>query len=361
MGWVLERRGLATRVAIAGATLMGAVVLGALAEQLVSGGRPVAGRGEPSAGATWGIDGPDFVALYGAAVLLAAVAVLVLRHRVWAWHDRRLPVGSEVEPSEPVEIAYLTGGPRHAVLVAHLRLHELGLVEVPDHLLQPDCTYAELVEAAAYPVRLRAGGPSDPSPRLHPVEARVSALLGEGHGYEANMAAMVASPELAAVHDGLQVRGLLVDADVATRLQRTAIVPAAVVALGTARLMAGTRNHRPVEWLILLLMAASALLIAAVVAVPVCSPRGRRLAASFQRNSPSEGGPLAVAMLGTAGTLTVSAGLAASFGIMPPRPNSGGGTNGGGGGGGCGGGGGGDGGGGGGCGGGGCGGGGCGG
>ena len=102
-----ERQGLASRMAVAGVFVAGAVLVGAAVEGAVelatSDGGQAGGR-ELSRGATWGIAGPAFLGLYAITVILAGLVVLLDRRRVWSRHRRDHSLGPHSLPSATVEV-----------------------------------------------------------------------------------------------------------------------------------------------------------------------------------------------------------------------------------------------------------------
>ena len=240
-------------------------------------------------------------------------------------------------------MAYLAGGRNHAVQVAHLGLYEQGLVEVPDEVLErTDPTRAELVEvAAAQPARPTTAPPMPEPPHI-PGAAGLG-RLGPGRGSACIVRVAAASPEMAAVHDRLAARGLAVDAALADRLRWGALAPAAVFLVGLARLVAGAQADRPGLWLALLLLVTIGIIVAALVAVPRATPRGRRLVVTLrERGAIADVSPvtetaegqvnghgsgqvngvnaMAVARAAAGGAATVAPALAASFGFLAPAP-----------------------------------------
>jgi uncharacterized protein (TIGR04222 family) len=73
--------------------------------------------GELSVEPTWGIEGPDFLAWYLTSGFLLAVCIFLLR----LFTGGLLPLRRRVDPHSlaPLDLAYLSGGPFHAVAVSH--------------------------------------------------------------------------------------------------------------------------------------------------------------------------------------------------------------------------------------------------
>jgi uncharacterized protein (TIGR04222 family) len=301
------------------------------------------GSGQEVAGMdTWGISGPGFLLRY---VALFAVTLLVV-----GLARRRALGGGEASATGPArldayEAAYLNGGGGLVATTAASNLLRSGVL-------------ATTGRRRRRPVRLLTR--AAPTVGVHPVEwatyelvaGRPERPLGEVQ------AALGRSPALAALRQRLQLGGLVPTAEQRARYRAAALWFLPLLALGAARVVAGSANGRPVGYLVVLLAATVAVAAVSGLRVPHATTLGRRalgrLRAETRRPapgaSPAELG-MATALFG-AGVLW-AADVETALAMRVPREHGaflgGVGGDGGGGGGGCGGGGGG-----GGCGGGGC-------
>ncbi len=73
--------------------------------------------GELTVEPTWGIEGPDFLAWYLTSGFLLGMSIFLLR----LFTGGLLPLRRKVDPHSlaPLDLAYLSGGPLHAVAVSH--------------------------------------------------------------------------------------------------------------------------------------------------------------------------------------------------------------------------------------------------
>jgi len=270
---------------------------------------------------TWGISGSAFLAIFAA--LFAATWVFV------RWRRERIMSTTEVPGGVPTlgsyEAAMLCGGGKLVLAVAASRLKERGLVSlnssgkrvVVTGELQPD---DDEVEACVYASIKDASLPA-------------SKLLDQKR----------AQPVLAPIRARLRDLGLMPTEEQITRMRREVLWFAPVIVLGIARLVAGLHNHRPVGFLVVLLVAASFAALTRLAAPPRTGAGDRALKALRAR--PSDVDPVAstaaLAVTGMAALWTADAAFAGALGLTQSSGGSGfsgGGCGGGGcGGGGCGG------------------------
>jgi uncharacterized protein (TIGR04222 family) len=185
---------------------------------------------------TWGISGPDFLLIYLALFLITWGAVLAVRERVRAAAGRASVSG---QPALGLyEAAMLNGGGRLALAVAVCRLKEAGSVR-----LDPD--RSEIVVSGPLPAN------------ADPVEEwayrRVGSARDGGWGL---LDDEVADPVLGPIRDRLQGLGLVPTAEQTALMRRQALWFAPLLALGAARVIAGTAHHRPVLYLVVLMLLA---------------------------------------------------------------------------------------------------------
>lgn len=283
-----------------------------------------------ASGATWGITGPAFLAIY---TLALAVALLVMFGIRASLRSARV---LDPEPG-PYQLAYLSGQEQAAVAAAVAALRVDGVIAVG---------YGAL--------RLVRDGPA----RQDPLEEAVRQAIGHGAAipYAIRAVAGVLAA-LAGLRDQLVRSGLLLSPGRRRWIRSTAALPAALLVLGIVRYAAGHANHKPTRDLAVLLTVTVLATAAALLNAPRVSSGGRRAVRQARRAYgylnpsqrpawPAYGGAAAatsVALFGTAALAAVDNGLAAIPGLLPPeRSGSGfawyGAGGGGGGGGGCGGG-----------------------
>jgi uncharacterized protein (TIGR04222 family) len=179
-------------------------------------------------GDTWGISGPRFLTIYAFLLALAYLVVVLGR-----WVLARPPAAMPTWPGEldPYEVATLAGGERHAVTTATFRLNQDGVLAVGGD--PPTLT------------------PSGPLPtNAHPVERAVYQRAAAGSPAGEVLSEAERTPVLAALHERLVQRGLLVRPERARKARLLVAVPAAVLLLGVARLAAGLANDKPVSYLV---------------------------------------------------------------------------------------------------------------
>ena len=181
---------------------------------------------------TWGISGSDFLLLYVGLFVISWVAVLAVRQRIAATASRAAAPG---QPHLDVyELAMLNGGGRLVLAVAACRLKEAGGIQVEGRGL---------------------GTMGPPPANADPVEKWLYTHVDEnavnGSGL---LAAGPAEPILGPIRDGLEKRGLLLTARQIMSMRWAVLWFLPLLALGVARIVAGTANHHPVTYLVFLML-----------------------------------------------------------------------------------------------------------
>ncbi|MGC5017931.1 TIGR04222 domain-containing membrane protein [Micromonospora sp. DT47] len=190
-------------------------------------------------GDTWGVPGPTFLKLYLAAAVVALVGTVLHRRSVLAGPD-----SPGVDQLGPQQVAYLNGGDQLAVWSALGGLRGAGAVGV-----RPDR-------------RLTTGGPLPAG--VTPLDQAIHHAAGRQLPARELRRDEWVVRALDELRQGLERRGLLLDADTRRSLRRGTMVLFALLVLGMLRLFAGLTNDRPVGWLVLTLIplgVGSALLV----------------------------------------------------------------------------------------------------
>lgn len=191
----------------------------------------------------WGINGPDFLALYGALLLAPALVSLVW----WQLQKRRSRPGAAPTGLSTYQLAWLAGGPVRAAQTAFVTLLERGAVRIGSSgfLTRVDEEAGEPLEKDALSA----------AKRQHVAHA-VRATSLRSHCNR--------------IGDGLIDAGLLVPyAETEKRLRVTRWLYLGVLAVGVVRLVNGVRLGYPVGYLVLLLVVG-------VLAVGLIGRRMRR-------------------------------------------------------------------------------------
>ncbi|WP_435124738.1 TIGR04222 domain-containing membrane protein [Actinacidiphila sp. bgisy144] len=213
---------------------------------------------------SWGLSGPQFLALYAvlAVVAVAAVPLLWSPLRTARAHTGR-PVGTR---SDVYTLALVSGGGKRVVDTAVQALLAAGQVRVSrDHRIRPvsGATAAEPVQQAVLSAITALDGAD-----LHGVRARA----GD-------------SAAVRSVHDEAVGQGLVLGGRQRKRARRALLAPAAVLVLGVVRVVHGIAAGRPV----ILLCVELTALVAALVLLGARSPR--LTAAGRQLRALAGGGP----------------------------------------------------------------------
>lgn len=178
----------------------------------------------------WGINGPDFLALYGALLLAPALVSVVW----WQLQKRRRRPGAGLPTGlSTYQLAWLAGGPVRAAQAAFVTLLERGAVRISSSgfLTRVD-------EEAGEPLEKEALSAAKRQHIAHAVRATSNRSNCNRIG------------------DGLIEAGLLVPyAETDKRLRVTRWLYVAVLALGVVRLINGIGQRYPIGYLALLLVA----------------------------------------------------------------------------------------------------------
>ncbi len=270
---------------------------------------------------TWGIRSGTFVVIYVGLLALTGVIVFVIRWRIRGSSDRFGLVGLGMPEIDPYEAAMLKGGEKLVLTTAACRLSEAGSLSPADG--------ANVLAIAG-----------ELSAQSAPVERWVySVVEGRVPGAGSVLDADAADPVLSPIRARLWALGLLLERRQArlVRLQLVWFLP--VAGLGVARLIAGAQNHRPVGYLVVL-MLLGAFAAYQLTEPPLTTLAGRRVLTRLEADHGTFGAygfAADVALSGFGALWAADATLAAALGLK----QGGGGVWGGGGcgGGGCGGGG----------------------
>lgn len=204
---------------------------------------------------TWGISGPDFLLIYIGLLLVTWVGVLAARQRILA------AAGTDTTSYQPglglYEAAMLNGGDRLALAVAMCRLKEAGSVRL-------DTNADRIVVSGRLPAN------------ADPVEEWVfTHVEGSAAGAWDLLDDGPADPVLDPIRDHLEKLGLMPTDRQTTLMRRQVLWFAPLLALGVARVVAGTARHHPVIYLVLLM------LLSAGLAVNLCRLPRRIMSASI--------------------------------------------------------------------------------
>ncbi|WP_208103633.1 TIGR04222 domain-containing membrane protein [Mycolicibacterium sp. CBMA 226] len=181
--------------------------------------------------ASWGLTGPQFLAVYFVTYVLALALMYVVRAMV----TRAETDAADERPLlDPYETAYLAGGPGRTVsaAIANLALRDQLLVSRGGTLT---------VAAGAEP--------------LDEVDAAVAHGLSVTRRRKAAVKQLCKHPRIVAIGDQLRGRGLLVDGPRTTVMRACALLPCAVWIVGLIRLGHGIEHHHKVVLLGVLLVA----------------------------------------------------------------------------------------------------------
>jgi uncharacterized protein (TIGR04222 family) len=208
---------------------------------------------------TWGISGPQFLVLYAALFAVTLVGVVLARRRVLASGDR----AAVAAHLDPYQAAYLNGGGDLAVLNAASNLLRRG-------------SLANAGRRRGQQARLVAGAAPDAA--AHPVEWALYQQVAATPNRRLKdlQGALTQAPALAALGERLRLDGLAPTPEQRARYRRMGLWFAPLLALGVARLVAGTANGRPVGFLVLFLLVTVVVAAALVLRAPDATELGRR-------------------------------------------------------------------------------------
>jgi uncharacterized protein (TIGR04222 family) len=180
---------------------------------------------------TWGISGPNFLILFGGAIIVVVILFVVHRRFLFAGN-----AGTDVDRLGPQQIAYLNGGGKLAVYTALGGLRTAGAIGSG-----PDKT---LVQAGPLP-----GGTT-------PLDTAVYNAAGRRVGTGEVLTDQWVVAAIDQLRTGLEASGLATTAGQRRTARLWAAAGAALVVLGVARLVAGIANHKPVDFLVVAIAIA---------------------------------------------------------------------------------------------------------
>jgi len=265
---------------------------------------------------TWGIEGPDFLAWYVTTGCLLAIAVLLAR----LFTGGLLPLYRKVDPHTlaPLDLAYLSGGPFHAVAISHwVWSQQAGG--------QPSAEERRFIDANW----------QDPLLRAVARPAQHSGSTPQGCLADASI-----QGELVVRHRRLARLGLLRGRGVMLLLRTLKWAVLLLLALGVVRLVAGILNGREVANLVGALLAGLFAFVVLTARIPAITQPGiqvlRQLrrenqdlrpdrAAGYAGVSPARIA-LGAALFGTAGLWVAAPAYASLMGVPAAGAGAGGGT-----------------------------------
>jgi uncharacterized protein (TIGR04222 family) len=188
-------------------------------------------------GQPWGLSGPQFLGIYAAAIAAVIIIVLLSRRAM-----RTVPGAFPARELSPYEVGYLSGGPRRAAEVIIAELAGTGALRVDSR--------GRLSETGP---GVRSGQFADSFSRVWPHGMRPG---GERTARVRDQ--LSADPHVGGIGADLRARSLLISR---ARLSRLRMITAATIAVllivGIARIIEGTSNHRPVSYLVMLVIGAA--------------------------------------------------------------------------------------------------------
>jgi uncharacterized protein (TIGR04222 family) len=284
------------------------------------------------------VSGFGFFAVQVAVLTVAASGWRLTRHVLLRRRARRTGA-DRIAPGNlhPIELAYVTGGADHAILVAYVGLHERGdLVPVPARQPvaaadgEPGGAAAEDVEddLDAVDIDVTAGWEvrAGDATGTHPVEREVIDALRDGRQVPGSLLRLRLSEAMGSLHERLAAQGLIVD-DRLRRQVRLAglwLAPTIVVALGgVLGVRSLGRDSLAIFGFGLVLMGA-ALVGLLTYELPRTTPAGSRIIAEAGKPylvpaADLDHDPRAVAALGPARTWKVAPQVPAGFGFLRPK------------------------------------------
>jgi uncharacterized protein (TIGR04222 family) len=234
---------------------------------------------------TWGISGPQFLLLYLVAFAVTVLGVVLAGRRALASD------GGAAGPAhlDPYEAAELNGGGALVATTAVSNLLRSGRL-------------ASSSRRRGQPARLVTG--KAPGPRTHPVEWAVYQAVADGPNRRLKdvQAALEGSSALAAVRERLRRAGLAPTPEQRARCRAAGLLFLPLLALGVARVVAGSANGRPVGFLVALLVVTVVVAAVLVLRVPNATGLGRRTLQRLRAEQPrpSAGASPAELSMGTA-------------------------------------------------------------
>jgi uncharacterized protein (TIGR04222 family) len=252
---------------------------------------------------TWGISGPRFLLIYVALLAVTVAGVALARRRALA------TTGGTAAPArlDRYEAAYLNGGCELVGTTAISVLLRAG------HLVSPTRRRRH---------RLVAG--TAPPAGAHPVEwATYQLVTGRpDHARRALGAELCQTSAMAAVRERLRRAGLAPTDEQRARYRATGLWFLPLLALGVARVAAGTANGRPVGFLVALLAVTVVLAVALCLRAPDATELGRRTVQRLRAETgrPAEGASaselaMATALFGAGVLWTADSQMALALGV----------------------------------------------
>jgi uncharacterized protein (TIGR04222 family) len=218
---------------------------------------------------TWGISGPRFLLLYLALFAVTVLGVALARRRALAAGD-----GATVTTRlDPYEAAELNGG---SALVATTAV---------SNLLRSGCL-ANSSRRRGQQARLVTG--AAPGPGAHPVEWAVHQQVAASPNRRLKevQAALERAPALAAVRERLRLGQLAPTPEQQASCRAAGLWFVPLLALGVARVVAGSANGRPVGFLVALLVVTVVVAVVLVLRVPAATELGRRTLRGLRAANP---------------------------------------------------------------------------
>jgi uncharacterized protein (TIGR04222 family) len=207
---------------------------------------------------TWGISGPQFLLLYLALLAVTVPVVVLARRRALAG-----PPGAAVPARlDRYEVAYLNGGCELVATTAVTGLLRDGV----------------LTSTSRRGRRVRLGVRATPPAGAHPVEWATYQLVATrpDHPRWALGAELCRAPAMAAVRERLQQGGLAPTPEQRARYRAAGLWFVPLLALGAARVAAGSANGRPVGFLVVALLVTVVTAAVLSVRVPAATALGKR-------------------------------------------------------------------------------------
>jgi uncharacterized protein (TIGR04222 family) len=230
---------------------------------------------------TWGITGPAFLGIYGGVLAIAGVVVFGICRWIRSESDRSGLVGLRTPELSPYEVAMLKGGESLVLTVVACRLKGAGSLKLNERgaglvVAGPLPASPDRIESWAYSLVQRTPGSG-------------KAMLDE----------KVAGPVLAPIRQRLLALGLMLEDRQRSLIRRQLLWFMPVLGLGVARVIAGSQDHRPIGFLVMVILAA-AWGAYALTTPPSTTLAGRR------RLKRLEGDSAALGSYGSAGEVALS-------------------------------------------------------
>ena len=188
-------------------------------------------------GQPWGLSGPQFLGVYATAIVAVIIIVLAYRRAM-----RHVPATFPARELSPCEVGYLSGGPRRAAEVIIADLAGTGALRVDSR--------GKISEAGT---SARSGQLADAFSRLWP-----HGMPPGGERTARVRDRLSSDPQVTGIAEDLRAQSLMISRARASRLRlATAALTAALLIAGIARIIEGAGNHRPVSYLVMLVIGAA--------------------------------------------------------------------------------------------------------